>query len=216
MVFTPEQTEDIKKQLLEQVEKLPNENKDSIKEHIKTLDPAGLEAFLKQNKIHINDETGGLAQSGDEDGTPDKVIFESIVKGELPSYKIAENTKSIAILEINPLSKGHCIILPKQKTTIEKLPKSAFSLAQKLAKKIKIKLKPEDIKIETFSFQDYPAINIIPVYKGQELKKQKAEEDELKKIQSKLETKKRSARAINISKKPKPKKNLPEIPFRIP
>ena len=84
----------------------------------------------------------------------------------------------------------------------------------KIARKLKIKFKPEDIKIETFSFQDYSAINVIPIYKDQQLKKEKAEENELKKLQSKLETKKRATKN-KISKTSNDKK-LPEINLRIP
>ena len=206
MGFNKEQADEIKKQLLTQVENLPNENKDQIKQHIESLNEKQLEDFLKQNNIQTSDQ--GISQQSSE-----KLIFESIIKEEIPSYKIAENNKSIAILELNPLSKGHSIIIPKQKTTIEKLPKLVLSLAQEIAKKLKLKLKPEDIKIETFSFQDYPAINVIPIYKNTPLKKEKAEEGELKKLQNKLETKKRSSRKpvkVSISK------NLPEIKFRIP
>ncbi len=216
MTFTQEQAEQIKKQLLQQVEQLPKENKEQIKEHIKKLDKQGLEEFLKQNKIQLSDSDSQEPKLTSQ--TTEKPVFESIIQGELPCYKLAENNKAIAILEINPLSKGHCIVLPKQKTTIEKLPKSSLTLAQKIAKKIKTKLKPEDIKIETFSFQNYPAINIIPIYKDTPLKKQKAEEDELKKLEKKLKTKKRSPRTTPpTSKKSKSSSsNLPEISFRIP
>ncbi|MCH8208826.1 MAG: hypothetical protein IIA62_07240, partial [Nitrospinae bacterium] len=91
---------------------------------------------------------------------------------------------------------------------------SVMTLAQKIAKKLKLKLKPDDIKIETFSFQDYPAINVIPIYKDQQLQKTKAEESDLKKLQSKLEIKKRSQR--KKTSKPIPTKNLSEISSRIP
>ena len=53
------------------------------------------------------------------------------------------------------------------------------------AEKIKKKLKPEEVKIETFSFQEYPALNIIPLYKETPLQKYKAEETELKQMQKK-------------------------------
>jgi len=197
MTFTQEQAEQIKKQLLEQVEQLPQENKEQIKEYIKKLDEQGLEEFLKQNKIQLSNSDSQEPKLTSQ--TPEKPVFQSIIEQETPCYKLAENSKAIAILEINPLSKGHCIVLPKQKTTIEKLPKSSLTLAQKIAKKIKTKLKPEDIKIETFSFQDYPAINIIPIYKDVPLKKEKLEENELKKLQKKLETKKRSPRTTQSS-----------------
>ncbi len=228
MPFTPEQAEEVKKQLLIEVDKLPNENKEEIKEYIKNLDENGLEEFLKKNKIKYS-ETGisqepreaGEGASKESESEP-KCIFCSITKNEIPSYKIAEAKKAIAILEINPLSKGHVIILPIEHLTIDKLPKSALSLAQKLAKKIKKKLKPEDIKIESSSFQGHAMINVIPIYKNTQLKKTKASEEELKKLKLKLETKTRKKRGKSKEEsKDKPKKQedfskLPNAPFRRP
>lgn len=211
MTIPPEKTQEIKEQLLKQIDQSKQENKEQIKEYIKKLNPDELEEFLKQNKIQMSDS--GPSQSQ----TPEKPIFQSIVKGEMPSYKIAENKKAIAILEINPLSKGHSIVLPREQTTIDKLPKTALSLAQKIAKKIKSKLKPDDIKIETASFQEYPMINIIPIYKDKPLNKYKEDEKVLQKLQKKLETKKRATRTSpKSSSSLKPSKNLPEISFRIP
>lgn len=43
-------------------------------------------------------------------------IFTKIVKGEIPSYKIAENEKFYAFLDINPLVKGHTLVIPKKET----------------------------------------------------------------------------------------------------
>ena len=43
-------------------------------------------------------------------------IFAKIVKGEIPSYKIAENEKFYAFLDINPLVKGHTLVIPKEET----------------------------------------------------------------------------------------------------
>jgi len=225
MAFTPEQVEEVKKQLLVEIDKLPNENKEQIKEYIKKLDEKGLEEFLKKNKIQYTET--GISQEpivGEEEKLSDesKCIFCGITKGETSSYKIAETKKAIAVLEINPLSKGHIIIIPATHTTVEKMPKSALSLAQKIAKKLKKKLKPEDIKIETSSFQGHPMINVIPLYKNIPLKKTKAEDIELKKLQLKLETKKRAKRKkesiekIEVSKKPEDLSRLPKMSFRIP
>jgi histidine triad (HIT) family protein len=41
-------------------------------------------------------------------------IFSKIVQGKIPSYKIAENDKFYAFLDINPLSKGHTLVIPRQ------------------------------------------------------------------------------------------------------
>lgn len=41
-------------------------------------------------------------------------IFTRIVAGEIPSYKIAENEQFYAFLDINPLQKGHTLVIPKR------------------------------------------------------------------------------------------------------
>ena len=43
-------------------------------------------------------------------------IFSKIVAGEIPSYKIAEDEYYYAFLDINPLAKGHTLVIPKQET----------------------------------------------------------------------------------------------------
>lgn len=41
-------------------------------------------------------------------------IFSKIVAGEIPSYKVAENEQFYAFLDINPLVKGHTLVIPKR------------------------------------------------------------------------------------------------------
>jgi histidine triad (HIT) family protein len=43
-------------------------------------------------------------------------IFTKIIKGEIPSYKVAENEDYFAFLDINPLKAGHTLIVPKKET----------------------------------------------------------------------------------------------------
>ena len=43
-------------------------------------------------------------------------VFTRIVNGEIPSYKIAEDDKYYAFLDINPIAKGHTLVIPKQET----------------------------------------------------------------------------------------------------
>jgi len=40
-------------------------------------------------------------------------IFSKIIAGEIPCYKIAENDKYLAFLDIAPLAKGHTLVIPK-------------------------------------------------------------------------------------------------------
>lgn len=41
-------------------------------------------------------------------------IFSRIIAGEIPSYKVAEDDHYYAFLDINPLTKGHTLVVPKQ------------------------------------------------------------------------------------------------------
>lgn len=41
-------------------------------------------------------------------------IFSRIVAGEIPSYKVAEDDRFYAFLDINPVAKGHTLVIPKQ------------------------------------------------------------------------------------------------------
>ena len=40
-------------------------------------------------------------------------LFTRIINGDIPSYKVAENEKFYAFLDINPLTKGHTLVVPK-------------------------------------------------------------------------------------------------------
>lgn len=41
-------------------------------------------------------------------------IFTRIIKGEIPCYKVSENDKFIAFLDVRPLTAGHTLVVPKQ------------------------------------------------------------------------------------------------------
>ena len=43
-------------------------------------------------------------------------IFSKIAKGEIPCHKVAESDKYLAFLDINPLVKGHLLVIPKEET----------------------------------------------------------------------------------------------------
>ena len=72
-------------------------------------------------------------------------IFTKIINGEIPSYKIAENDKYIAILDAFPLVEGHVLIIPKKevdkifdldKETYLGLMGFSFEIAQAIEKAI--------------------------------------------------------------------------------
>jgi histidine triad (HIT) family protein len=69
-------------------------------------------------------------------------IFARIASGEIPSYKIAEDERFFAFLDINPLAKGHTLVIPKQEVDYifdmdEEAYKDLWLFAMKVAAAIK-------------------------------------------------------------------------------
>ena len=71
-------------------------------------------------------------------------IFSKIVAGEIPSYKVAEDEKYYAFLDINPLAKGHTLVIPKIEVDyIFDLDDETLAGLTKFAKKIAHKIKEQ-------------------------------------------------------------------------
>lgn len=67
----------------------------------------------------------------------EETIFTKIVKGEIPCYKIAENDKFFAFLDISPIAKGHTLVITKmQNDYIFDLPDDMLGEMMIFAKKI--------------------------------------------------------------------------------
>ncbi len=64
-------------------------------------------------------------------------IFSKIVAGEIPSYKVAENEQFYAFLDINPIVKGHTLVIPKREVDyIFDLEDEEIAAMQIFAKKV--------------------------------------------------------------------------------
>ncbi|TDL19681.1 putative HNT1-adenosine 5`-monophosphoramidase [Rickenella mellea] len=64
-------------------------------------------------------------------------IFCKIIKGDIPSFKLIETDLSYSFLDINPLSKGHALVIPKYHAQkLHELPDEYLSDALPIAKKI--------------------------------------------------------------------------------
>lgn len=63
-------------------------------------------------------------------------IFSKIIKGELPAYKIAENDRFLAFLDIMPLVPGHVLVIPKEEVD------KAFDLSDELLSEWLVFAKP--------------------------------------------------------------------------
>lgn len=64
-------------------------------------------------------------------------IFSRIINGEIPCYKIAEDDNCFAFLDINPMVRGHVLVVPKREVDyLFDLPDEELSALQLFAKKI--------------------------------------------------------------------------------
>ncbi len=69
-------------------------------------------------------------------------IFTRIVKGEIPCYKIAEDDKFFAFLDISPIAKGHTLVITKlQNDYIFDLPDELLGEMMVFAKKVAVAMK---------------------------------------------------------------------------
>ncbi len=104
-------------------------------------------------------------------------VFEMIVKGEIPSVKLYEDDDVIAILDINPVNKGHSLVISKQPYPVfTDCPAAVLDHMMEIARRIDLKLRAElgaegtNIMINNgpASGQEVPHlhIHVIPRYKG--------------------------------------------------
>ena len=69
-------------------------------------------------------------------------IFSRIIAGEIPSYKVAEDEKYFAFLDISPLAKGHTLVIPKREVDyIFDLTDEEIAGLQVFAKKVAVAIK---------------------------------------------------------------------------
>ena len=156
-MLTPEQVETVKQRLIEQIEAtFPEDRKQFAKEQIEAMDAEQLEKFLIKNNLIRADSPG-----------KGNCVFCSIISGDIKSYKIAENKKALAALEINPMARGHTIIIPKEHVSSEaEILEEAKKLAKKISSLLKSKLKAKAVKTEPKNLFGHEVLNVIPVYEG--------------------------------------------------
>jgi histidine triad (HIT) family protein len=78
----------------------------------------------------------------------DKTIFQRIIEGEIPSFKVYEDEHVYAFLDINPLSQGHTLVVPKEPApTLDALSdESAAALGRVLPRLCRAICKTTDTK----------------------------------------------------------------------
>jgi histidine triad (HIT) family protein len=96
-------------------------------------------------------------------------IFTRIIKGEIPSYKVAEDDRYFAFLDINPLREGHTLVVPKME--VDKffdLPADVLAglmpFAQNVAKKIERVVPCDRIGITVIGLEvPHAHVHLIPI-----------------------------------------------------
>ncbi|MFN6379672.1 MAG: HIT family protein [Flavobacteriales bacterium] len=69
-------------------------------------------------------------------------IFSKIIAGEIPCYKVAENDKYLAFLDILPVAKGHCLVIPKEEIDYYfDMDNDAIAEINLFAKEVALKIK---------------------------------------------------------------------------
>jgi len=123
-------------------------------------------------------------------------IFSKIIAGEIPSYKIAENEKFFAFLDIFPLREGHVLVVPKLEVdNLFDLPtdylKNILEFAQPIAKAIEKSFDCDRCGLIVIGLDvPHAHIHLIPINSSNDLNftqsKAKASGEALEKVQQKI------------------------------
>jgi len=96
-------------------------------------------------------------------------IFTKIIQGEIPGYKIAEDDRFYAFLDINPLAKGHTLVVPKQETDYlfdldDDLISGISVFAKKVAKAIDQVIDCEKVGVAVLGLEvPHAHVHLIPI-----------------------------------------------------
>jgi len=98
-------------------------------------------------------------------------IFTRIVNGEIPCYKIAEDSNYLAFLDINPLAKGHVLVIPKKEVDYifdidDNLLGGMMVFAKKIAKAIDKTIPCKRVGVVVIGLEvPHAHIHLIPINK---------------------------------------------------
>ena len=117
-----------------------------------------------------------------------KCIFCALANKRVPSLPIYEDDDFIAVLDINPITKAHTLLIPKKHIRQAKsLPSKSLTTANMIGKAVIKKLKARSFQVNTNAETGHAIINILPVYKNKEFGERKpADNQELQEIAIKI------------------------------
>ena len=96
-------------------------------------------------------------------------VFTRIVKGEIPCYKVAEDDRYFAFLDINPLAKGHTLVIPKEETDNifdldDRTLADMMVFAKRIARKIQANIACKKVAVVILGLEvPHAHIHLIPI-----------------------------------------------------
>lgn len=230
MPISEEQAKTVKAQIIKHIEStFPEDKRQEAVDYLNSMNIEQLEEFLVKNNMVQSDDSSKNDSKGSKDAPKGTgCVYCLISQKKIDSLPLYEDKDYMAVLEINPFSKGHTIIIPKiHIEESKKIPAKALVLAKKIGNHIIKKLKAVDFQINTSDDLKHAIVNIIPIYKGEELKyeRKRAKPEELKDLSmtiGKLEKKAKIEKIKTEKANPNNKKaderpvSIIKLPGRIP
>lgn len=119
-------------------------------------------------------------------------IFSKIIAGEIPCYKVAENSDFFAFLDINPLAKGHVLVVPKKEVDYifdidDATLGNMMIFSKRVALAIKKAIPCKRVGVTVIGLQvPHAHIHLVPISNESDIhfnrRKQKLNSEEFKKI----------------------------------
>ncbi|MES2479755.1 MAG: HIT domain-containing protein [Bacteroidota bacterium] len=121
-------------------------------------------------------------------------VFSKIISGEIPCFKIAEDELFLAFLDIEPLRRGHVLVVPKKEVdkvyeADDKYLQNWFLFAQPIARAIEQSIECKRVGISFIGLEvPHAHMHLVPISTANDLnftqKPEKPEMDELKEVQA--------------------------------
>lgn len=104
-----------------------------------------------------------------------ETIFTRIIKGEIPCYKIAENDRFFAFLDISPVAKGHTLVVPKLQNDYifdleDEMLAEMMVFAKKIAKAIQQNVECARVGVAVIGLDvPHTHVHLVPISKAGDL-----------------------------------------------
>ncbi|MEK6800482.1 MAG: HIT domain-containing protein [Nanoarchaeota archaeon] len=197
MSLSKEEITELKNQLKEQIKHLSGNERKEAEKQIEEMSEESIDLMVSQQKT--------------------QKIFRMIANKEIESVTIKENDKAIAVLEINPLSRGHTLIIPKQSyKNKNKFGEDFAVFVKEIVEKIEKNMKAKKVHFLIEDKLGEIVGEIIPEYdlEMKNMKRKQMEREDLEKVKKEIN------REVIIAKKEtvKEEKKEPvqkEIPLKL-